>query len=80
MLGELPEARTLIEEARSAGVDDPYIDYIDGLILLRAGEPERAIAALKAAAAAGYSLKLMAAEPHLAGLRDNPDFQAIIGR
>jgi hypothetical protein len=47
--------------------------------LLRRGNTDAAIAELRLAADNGYSLKLMAAEPHLASLRGHPEFTAIVG-
>ena len=74
MLGEHEEARRLIEAASLQAPDDPYADYIDGLVHLAAGDADAALAALQAAADKGYSLEMMAAEPHLAPLQSNPGF------
>ena len=78
MLGKDAAARALIERARSSELNDPYIDFIDGLVFLKAGQPGAAVTALTAAAEGGYSRTLIAAEPHLAALRESADFQAII--
>jgi hypothetical protein len=59
--------------------DDPYGYYIKGLIELRGGDEDAALEALEGAAAKGYGVVMLAAEPHLASLRDNPRFRAIIG-
>jgi len=80
MLGKNEDARTLIDKARSQAPNDPYVHYIDGLILLRNGDAEAALSALEIAAKKGYSLQMMAAEPHLASLRDHPLFNAILER
>jgi tetratricopeptide (TPR) repeat protein len=80
MLDKHAEARALIERARAAELDDPYLHYIDGLILLRSGDTDPALSALELAAENGYSLQMMAAEPHLASIRGNPRFRAILDR
>jgi tetratricopeptide (TPR) repeat protein/TolB-like protein/DNA-binding winged helix-turn-helix (wHTH) protein len=78
MLGKTGDARQLIERARAWAPDDPYVHYINGLILLRSGNSDAALTALEIAARKGYSLQMMEAEPHLASVRDNPRFTAIL--
>ena len=78
MLGKNDEARTLIEHARSQASDDPYIDYIDALIWLRSDNTDAALTALEAAVQKGYSQTLLAAEPHLAALRQQPRFNRLL--
>jgi tetratricopeptide (TPR) repeat protein/TolB-like protein/DNA-binding winged helix-turn-helix (wHTH) protein len=80
MLDKFDDARALIDRAHAAEFDDPYVHYIDGLILLRSGNATAALSALELAAEKGYSLQMMAAEPHLASLRGNPRFCAILAR
>lgn len=80
MLDKEIEAITLIEKARQLAPDDPYVHYINGLILLRAGRQDDALAALNRAAVQGYSLQMMAAEPHLSNLVGHPVFQEILSR
>ena len=80
MLDKHSDARALIEQARAAELDDPYLHYIDGLVLLRSGDSNAALSALELAAEKGYSLQMMAAEPHLASIRGNPRFKAILER
>lgn len=80
MLDKFDDARELINRAHAAEFDDPYIHYIDGLILLRSGNATAALSALELAATKGYSLQMMAAEPHLASIRGNPRFNAILDR
>lgn len=80
MLGKTGLARTYIDRAMNGAPDDPYVHYIDGLILLRNGDSESALAALETAADKGYSLQMMAAEPHLASIQENPRFRAIVDR
>jgi len=80
MLGKNEDARKLIDKARSQAPNDPYVHYVDGLILLRNGDVEAALSALEIAAKKGYSLQMMAAEPHLASIRNHPRFNAILER
>ncbi len=79
MLNKPEEAEALINRARELAPDDPFVHYINGLILLRRGNTDAALVELRLAADNGYSLKLMAAEPHLASLRGHPEFDAIVG-
>ena len=79
MLDRPDEALSLIARALDLSPDDPFAHFINGLILLRRGDPDAAIAALKLAAEKGYSLKVMAAEPHLASLHGHPEFDKIVG-
>ena len=80
MLGKSALARTYIDRAINRAPDDPYVHYIDGLILLRNGDSESALVALETAADKGYSLQMMAAEPYLASIKENPRFRAIVDR
>jgi tetratricopeptide (TPR) repeat protein/TolB-like protein len=80
MLGKMEIARSYIERAKESAPDDPYAHYIDGLIWLRDGDTDAALSALEIAADRGYSLQMMAAEPHLASIHDNPRFRAILDR
>lgn len=77
MLGKTDQARALISRAREQAPDDPYAHYIDGLIHLRNENADAALQALQLAAQQGYSLVMMAAEPHLATLRSDPRFLEI---
>ena len=79
MLDRPDEARSLIDRTLGLSPDDPFAHFINGLILLRRGDPDAAIAALKLAAEKGYSRKVMAAEPHLASLHGHPEFDEIVG-
>ena len=78
MLDKNDDARELISRALSRVPEDPYAHYIDGLISLRNGDSDAALDALEIAAEKGYSLKMMAAEPHLAELRSYRRFQDLI--
>lgn len=78
MLGKHDKARISIDRARGLAPDDPYAHYYDGMVFLRAGDKEAAIAALQIAADKGYSRKMLAAEPHLEALRKDARFSAIV--
>ncbi|MGB5581295.1 MAG: tetratricopeptide repeat protein [Woeseia sp.] len=80
MLDKQNEARKLIDKAVAMAPDDPYTHFYDALIHLRGGDKKRALAALKIAVDRGYSRKMMAAEPHLTALRDDPEFRSVIDR
>ena len=80
MLDKPEHARSYIDLAISRATDDPYVHYIDALILLRVGETESAISALELAADKGHSVQMMAVEPHLASIRGNPRFRALLNR
>ena len=80
MLYKFDDARALVDRALTAEPDDPYVHYINGLVRLRSGETEAALSALEIAAEKGYSLQMMAAEPHLASIHGNPRFNAILDR
>ena len=79
MLDKSAEALRLIERAGEQSPDDPYVHYINGLILLHVDDTDGAISALKLAAEKGYSLQMMAAEPYLVPLHGNPQFERILG-
>jgi len=78
MLGNNQVARSHIQNAAMSLPDDPYIDYISGLIHNRAGETDEAIAALKNAVDKRYSKVILAAEPHLKNLRDDERFSELV--
>ena len=79
MLDKHAEARALIERVRTK-VDNSYLHYIDGLILLRGGNAGAAMSALELAVAKGHSREVLAADPHLASIHGNPRFSAILER
>jgi TolB-like protein/Flp pilus assembly protein TadD/DNA-binding winged helix-turn-helix (wHTH) protein len=80
MLDKSENARMFIDKARSRAPNDPYVYYYDGLVLLRSGDADAALSALEIAAEKGYSQQMMEAEPHLASLRDQPRFKAMLER
>jgi len=77
MLDDNEKALALIHRALAQSSDDPYVHYIHGLILSRNGNENDAINALEIAAEKGYSLQMMAAEPHLKSLSSHRRFAAI---
>jgi len=79
MLDDKLQALELIEKSAAALPDDPYADYIQGLIQHRAGNIDAALDAFETAEAKGYSRTILAAEPHLIALRGHPRFKKIIG-
>ncbi len=80
MLGDGGGAMLDIERSASMLPDDPYVDYIRALILHRMGDADGAVDSLEIAVEKGYPTTVLAAEPHLAPLRSDRRFIAIIGR
>jgi len=78
MLNKHEEARKLIDSALDLEPEDPYTHYYNGMVSLRAGDKIAALKALRLAAEMGYSRQMLAAEPHLETLRDDPQFLAIV--
>lgn len=79
MLDDASVARSLVDRALSIAPDDPYAHFISGLIYLRADDTDHALLALRAAVDKGHSPDMLAAEPHLASLRDHPGFRKMLG-
>ncbi len=78
MNGEMHEAQTTIARALEYAHDNPYTNYYDGLIKVRAGKLEDAARAIVKAAESGYPRSLLAAEPHLRALREVPEFAGLV--
>jgi Flp pilus assembly protein TadD len=78
MLDRPGDARVLMDKARNLAPDDPYTYYYDALISLRAGDETAALSSLVTAVEKGYSRQMLRAEPHLAVLRNDPRFLAIV--
>lgn len=78
MLGKPEEARKLMDKALTLAPDDPYTHYYDALVYLKAGDKNAALTALEIAVGKGYSALMLAAEPHLKPLRDDPRFSILI--
>ena len=79
MLGKPEEAQRVITRARELTPGDPYVHFVGALVAIRAGKTATVYDDLEAAAAMGYPLKLLAAEPHLRSLRGQPEFEALTG-
>ena len=78
MLGEIDAARRLIDSAREQSPDDPYLDFINALIWQSSGDSDKALVAVRDAIDKGYSRILIAAEPHLEELRQDPRFNELM--
>jgi len=78
MLGRWEEARDVLAKGSALTPNDPYGLYYAGLIELRSGEHEAALASLRRAIENGYPPKMLAAEPYIGDLRSDPDFQALL--
>jgi TolB-like protein/tetratricopeptide (TPR) repeat protein/DNA-binding winged helix-turn-helix (wHTH) protein len=78
MLGDQAAAKALMDKGRALAPDDPVTWYYDALVRLRAGDRVTALEALANAAAAGYPLKLLAADPLLAEIHEEPAFVAVL--
>jgi tetratricopeptide (TPR) repeat protein/TolB-like protein/DNA-binding winged helix-turn-helix (wHTH) protein len=77
-LGEQGAARELIDKALQLAPDDPYVYYINGLILNRSGDTIAALAAFRTAVERGYSKKLLAGDPNLSSLQRDSRFIEIL--
>lgn len=78
MLGSFADAQQLIGTALTLAPTDPYAHYYDALVRTRMGDTESAIDRLETAVEMGYSRALIRAEPHLAALRGNARFAALV--
>jgi tetratricopeptide (TPR) repeat protein len=78
MLGDMGNARQLIDRSMSIDPDDPYVHYFDALVSVKEGRYDRAIAALQESVAGGNPAIMLANEPHLSALRDIPEFIHLI--
>jgi class 3 adenylate cyclase/tetratricopeptide (TPR) repeat protein len=78
MLGRWEEARDALAKGAALVADDPYGLYYAGLIELRSGEREAALASFRRAIESGYPPKMLAAEPYIGDLRSDPEFQALL--
>jgi tetratricopeptide (TPR) repeat protein len=78
MLGDKDHARELIARSEKAAPNNPYVHYYSGLMYSVENNYDAAIKDLRSAVEAGYPIKMLAAEPFLAGLRDSEDFAKLI--
>jgi hypothetical protein len=67
--GEYDEAERWLARAEAAGTPSPYVEVERARVRMAAGDPDGAVAAIEAAAAAGY--------PDAAGLESAPEFDAL---
>jgi tetratricopeptide (TPR) repeat protein len=74
MLGRTERAREFMNRSLRLAPEDPYTHYYNALVLLRGGDSDAALNALELAVNQGYPRRMMAAEPHLKGLRHDPRF------
>ena len=79
MLSKQEEAAKHIGRALELAPDDPYVHYIQGLILAHSGREDEALSAFATAIDKGYSATMLAADPMLTGLRGNRRFQRVTG-
>ena len=80
MLGKLDDAKVVIERARASTPGDPNVHFISALISVRSGEFSSAYDDLDAAIEKGYPLEMLAAEPHLRPVRNEPRFLELLAR
>ena len=78
MLGRWEEARDALGKGQALAPDDPYGLYYTGLVQLRSGEKDAALASLRQAVENGYPPKMLAAEPDVGDLRNDPAFEALL--
>lgn len=80
MLGKHDEATGAIGRAKANTPGDPNVHFISALISVRSGELPSAYRDLHAAIEKGYPLQMLAAEPHLKTIREDPKFLELIAR
>ena len=78
MLGDNQVARNYIERGMSIARGDPYGFYYSALISVQAGRHDTALTALRLSVDNGYPVTLLAAEPFLADLKNNEEFQMLV--
>ncbi len=78
VLGEHEDARELIDRAMQMVPDDPYVHYIQGIMLNRRGDSTGALVALKTAIDRGYSTKMLLGDPNLSNLHGDSRFQELL--
>jgi len=78
MLGRWEEARDVLEKAHELAPEDPFGLYYAGLIQLRSGEKDAAMASFRRAIENGYPPKMLAAEPYVGELRNDPGFAGLL--
>ena len=80
MLGNAARARDYIERGLKIAPNDPYGLYYSALIEVQAGNHDVALSALQSAVDNGYPAKMLAVEPYLEDLEQNPKFRKMISK
>ena len=80
MLGNTAGAKQYINKALDVAPNNPYGQYYAGLIEVRAENHESALRALQGALDNGYPAKMLASEPYLEDLEQNPKFRKMISK
>jgi serine/threonine-protein kinase len=75
--GDIAGARAMLARVQRALPDDPDTVFAAATIANVAGEPERALALLRSAAAKGYPDDWIARDPEFANLRNDPWFATL---
>jgi serine/threonine-protein kinase len=78
-LGDRSRSLAEVEKARRLAPSDQNVAFTSVLVFELAGKRERALAALKEALGAGYSLEEARREPELAELRKDPRCRRLLG-
>ncbi len=77
MLGDVDLARSYIDRAVSIATSDPYSYYYRALLEVQESNYVEALSYIRQALINGYPINLLAAEPYLAILRGNNEFEAL---
>lgn len=80
MLGKTEEAERLADRAVETSPSSTQGYYLRALVLAHNGEIEKALDSLELAVEKGYSRAIIAAEPHLQALRNEPRFRALVAQ
>jgi tetratricopeptide (TPR) repeat protein len=78
MTGDIDEGLRFANRALEIDAGDPYSYYYVGLIHLQNAEPDAAIRALESALDNGYRVEMLAAEPYVQPLKENPRFKDLL--
>ena len=77
-VGNLDEADAIIKRSLSLAPENPYGLYYQGLIKTARGDNESAIRSLRAAVERNYPIAMLAADPLLADLWGQREFEALV--
>ena len=77
-LGDMEEARQMIDRAIELSPDDPYVRYYDGLLNHNIGRKKAAVEAFRSAVDTGYPVAMLAADPLLQGLHGEKRFERLL--